>query len=99
VVRSVLSMLVRDGCQDEFRRAWHASAQRIARRPGNLGQSLSCDETEPRLFVIASDWESRDALRAFERSPERIALSETLDPLRESATKSVLQVVETVSAS
>lgn len=96
MVRSVLSMLVRAGCEAEFERLWRASAERIARHPGNLGQSLSYDQAQPRRFVIASDWASREALRAFEVSPERIALSGGLDLLRESASKSVLEVVAVV---
>jgi heme-degrading monooxygenase HmoA len=96
VVRSVLSMLVREGCEREFEQTWRASAERIARFPGNLGQSLSHDENQRRMFVIASEWESREALRAFEGSQERIDLSARLDTLRESASKSVLQIVATI---
>lgn len=96
MVRSVLSMTVRAGCEGDFERIWRAAAERIARSPGNLGQSLSYDQSEPRRFVIASDWESREALRRFEGSPERVALSGALEPLRESASKSVLDVVVVV---
>lgn len=99
MIRSVLSMTVRAGCEDEFERVWRESAERIARHPGNLGQSLSCDQDHPRRFVIASDWQSREALRRFEDSPERVALSGALGPLRDSASKSVLEVVAVVEGS
>jgi quinol monooxygenase YgiN len=92
-------MLVRAGCEEQFERVWRAAAERIARYPGNLGQSLSYDHAQPRRFVIASDWTSRETLGAFEGSPERVALSSALDPLRESASKSVLEVVAVVECS
>jgi heme-degrading monooxygenase HmoA len=96
MVRTVLSMLVREGCEREFEQAWRRSAERIARHPGNLGQTLSYDVTQRRVFVIASDWESREALQDFERSSDRIALSARLEELRESASKSVQQIIATV---
>jgi heme-degrading monooxygenase HmoA len=98
VIRTVLSMVVREGHEQEFTAAWRAAAERIARCPGNLGQSLARDEGQQRLFVIASEWDSREALREFERSPERVALSARLDPLRESASKAVQEVVVAVAA-
>lgn len=96
MIRTVLSMLVREGCEREFEQAWRTSAERIARQPGNLGQTLSYDVTQRRVFVIASDWESREALHNFEHSSERIALSARLEQLRESASKSVQEIVATV---
>lgn len=96
MVRSVLSMVVREGCERSFEKAWRASAERIAQYPGNLGQTLSKDQNQPRLFVIVSDWESRDALKKFEGSAERIALSATLEELRESASKSVQEVLAAI---
>lgn len=96
MIRTVLSMLVREGCEQEFEQTWRASAERIARYPGNLGQTLSRDEKQPRMFVIASDWASREALQSFEGSEERVALSARLNELRESASKSVLEVIASI---
>jgi len=93
MVRTVLSMLVRPGDEGEFEAAWRASAERIARWPGNLGQTLSRDTRQPRQYVIASDWDSVQSLREFETSAERQALSARLDRLRESAAKSVQEVL------
>lgn len=98
MIRSVLTMVVAAGREPEFEAAWHESAARIARHPGNLGQSLARDDREPRRYVVAGDWADRDALTAFEGSPERVALSARLDPLRESASKAVQSVLSVVPA-
>jgi quinol monooxygenase YgiN len=89
-------MLVREGCEPEFEHAWRASAEHIALLPGNLDQVLMTDESQPRLYVIASDWESRGALRSFEGSVNLLQLSATLDPLREFASKDVLNVLHNI---
>jgi len=97
MIRAMLSMVVRPGQEDEFQKIWLASARQIALgHPANQGQSLALDANGPRKFVISSDWASREALEAFESSAARRALSEALEPLRESAAKSVLEIVATV---
>jgi quinol monooxygenase YgiN len=96
MVRTVLTMLVRPGHEREFERIWQSFAERIAQQPGNVGQTLMSDQGQPRSYVIASDWFSGEALRSFETSELRQALSGALDPLRESASKAVLDVVVTV---
>ncbi len=93
LVKTVLSMVVRPGCESDFEKAWAAAARSISEHPGNVEQTLTRDENEQRRYVIISDWLSRDALRAFESSDERREFSAALEPLRESATKSVLAVV------
>jgi heme-degrading monooxygenase HmoA len=98
MIRTVLSMLCRSGHEAEFERIWRAAAEQIALQPGNRGQTLLRDATEPRWFVISSEWASREDLAAFEQSPVRKQLSADLDPLREQATKSVLTVVVTVTS-
>jgi quinol monooxygenase YgiN len=93
MIRSVLSMTVREGDTEEFVRVWRPFADQVAEQPGSLGQTLAVDATQPRRFVINSDWQTAEALRAFETGPVRQALSAALEPLRESASKSVLDVI------
>jgi quinol monooxygenase YgiN len=92
MVRAILTMTVRDGCQQTFEQTWRAAVMETGNPPGAFGQALMYDPAQ-RMYTITSDWENRDALRSFETSPERKALSEALEPLRESATKTVLDIV------
>lgn len=98
MIRSVLTMTVREGRQEEFEAAWRAAAGRIATHPGHRGQSLARDAREPRRYVVTGDWADRAALAAFEGSDDRVALSARLDPLRESAGKSVQELLSVVPA-
>lgn len=97
-VRTVLSMVVREGCERRFEEEWRTAAAGIARFPGNLTQTLARDRGHERRYVIISDWAGADALESFEPSPERKALSAVLETLRESAEKSVLEVVTRIDA-
>jgi len=98
VIRSVLTMQVREGCEEEFREAWRSYAERIAHHRGNRGQTFAAQVGQIRTYVITGDWADRESLAAFESSADRQALSARLDPLRESAGKSVLDVIVTVPA-
>jgi heme-degrading monooxygenase HmoA len=92
MVRAVLTMLVREGCERDFEDIWK-TAMAGDQPPGSIGQALTCDPRERRRYIITGDWESRDALRAFESSPERRAMSAAFEPLRESASKQVLDII------
>lgn len=96
MIRAELSMVVRPGAGPELEQVWAAAARTIREFPGNLHQTLSRDTDEPRRYVITSDWATPEALREFETSGQRRALSAALESLRESASKHVLDVVTTV---
>ncbi|MBM7806743.1 2-polyprenyl-6-methoxyphenol hydroxylase-like FAD-dependent oxidoreductase/heme-degrading monooxygenase HmoA [Geodermatophilus bullaregiensis] len=98
VVRTVLRMRAREGCEAEFEAAWHRAAAEIARVPGNLRQELMRDEGDPRWFAIGSDWTDRASVDAFGRSAARETLTEALRDLREDATRSTFTVLATVEA-
>ncbi|MFC6883288.1 MULTISPECIES: antibiotic biosynthesis monooxygenase family protein [Actinomadura] len=89
--RAVLTMRVREGCENSFEDVWRSAMEEPL--PGSLGQAMMCDPKERRLYVITGDWESRDALKAFEQSPGRRAMSAAFEPLRESASKQVLEII------
>jgi heme-degrading monooxygenase HmoA len=91
-------MQVRAGCEQEFREAWQSYAPRIARHRGSRGQALAVQAGRERTYVITGDWADRQSLAAFESSADRRELSAALDALRESAGKTVLEVVVVVPA-
>jgi quinol monooxygenase YgiN len=93
MVRTVLKMRVREGCERSFEDVWAEAAPKIRQYAGLLGQSLLREKDQPRTYVIMADWETIDHLDAFENSPVRRALSAALTPLREAAQKTVLDDV------
>jgi quinol monooxygenase YgiN len=93
MVRTVLKMRVREGCEGAFEDAWAKAAPKIKEYAGLLGQSLLREKDQPRTYMIMADWESVAHLEAFENSPVRQALSASLTPLREAAQKTILDDV------
>lgn len=98
MLRTVLEMTVREGCEAEFRATWLETAQAAARLPGSVAQALLRDPHHPRTHLIMADWADQAALEAFQSGPERERLSARLEPFRESAQKRVLELVQHVSA-
>jgi heme-degrading monooxygenase HmoA len=98
VVRTVLEMTVREGSEEAFRAAWLETARMAAGLPGSAGQTLLQDPDRPSDHVIMADWADRDALEAFQRSPEREELSARLELFRVGARKRVLETVVHVPA-
>jgi heme-degrading monooxygenase HmoA len=92
MVRAVLTMLVREGCESSFEAIWR-KAMKEGPFPGSLGQAMMCDSKQRRLYVITGDWQSRSDLEAFEKSSVRRSLSAAFEPLRESASKQVLEII------
>ncbi|GAA2273881.1 MULTISPECIES: antibiotic biosynthesis monooxygenase family protein [Kitasatospora] len=79
--RVTLRMDVVPGAEQQFEEAWLAGAERIADEPGNVGQWLSQGERDNAFYVV-SDWVSREAFLAYERSPQHLEHRRSLDPLR-----------------
>ncbi|NJP47326.1 antibiotic biosynthesis monooxygenase family protein [Actinacidiphila epipremni] len=96
MLRTVLRMTVRAGATEEFRQAWSRTAKLAAAMPGSVAQTLLCDPADPAVHLIMADWADQASLDAFQGSEHRRALSAQLDTFRESADKSVLDVVEYV---
>jgi heme-degrading monooxygenase HmoA len=86
-------MKVKAGHEGDFEQVWRGIAERVRREPGNVGQALLRDSSDPSSFVVMSDWESREAFGRFERSPEQDALTAPLRALRESARMSIYDVL------
>jgi heme-degrading monooxygenase HmoA len=92
VIRATVRMVVQAGRESDFEKAWRAVAEQAGTAPGNLRQTLVRDEA-PHTYLVVSDWVSRAAFRAFERSPEQDRLTAPLRALRESAEMSVHEIV------
>jgi heme-degrading monooxygenase HmoA len=90
-VRAMLHMEVRPGCGAEFERAWEKVADAASRSPGNLRQALL--RVGPDAYVVTSDWMSREAFSAFERSPDQDGLTAPLRALRVNVRMEVAEIV------
>ena len=86
-------MTVKEGREGDFEQAWRGIAEDVRRAPGNIRQALLRDPDDPRTFVVTSDWESREAFRDFEQSPEQDQLTAPLRELRESGGMTVHDLV------
>lgn len=98
MIRTVLDMKVRDGCAAAFERTWQDAATVASGYPGAVSQTMLRSPEDPLRYTITADWDSPESLTAYQHSEDRKALSATLDLLRESATKSLLEVVAHVGA-
>jgi heme-degrading monooxygenase HmoA len=93
VIRATLSIKVKAGREAEFERVWRTVAERVRGEPGNIRQTLLRDPADPSDFVIASDWESREAFTRFERSAAQDELTAPIRELRVSGSMSVREIV------
>ncbi|GIH18589.1 hypothetical protein Raf01_67610 [Rugosimonospora africana] len=96
MVRTVLAMRAREGCEQRFEAEWLGAAEEIRQLPGCLRQDLVRDADDPRSYLIISDWADRDRLDAFGRSEHRDRLLAMIRELRESAQRHTYQVLHSV---
>jgi heme-degrading monooxygenase HmoA len=88
-VRTTLTITVKPGSEDDFEDVWRKIADVVKHERGNLRQALSRDPQDARVFVVTSDWDSRETFSAFEKSPEQDDLTAPIRELRESARMTV----------
>jgi quinol monooxygenase YgiN len=93
VVRATLQMKVKAGRGSDFEAAWREIAETVRTAPGNIRQALLTDPGDPDVFVVTSDWESREAFGQFETSPEQDDLTAPLRELRETGQMTVHDLV------
>ncbi|MEU5050257.1 antibiotic biosynthesis monooxygenase family protein [Streptomyces sp. NPDC021096] len=79
--RVTLRMDIQPGMEKEFEEAWLAGAARIADNPGNTGQDLSRGEGDGTYYIV-SDWVSKEAFLAYERSAGHQEHRRSLAPYR-----------------
>jgi len=84
-------MRVRPGLEQEFEQLWEKVAMEVRRAPGNLRQDLL--RGGKREFVVTTDWTTREAFHAFERSGEQDVLTASLRELRESASMEIADLL------
>lgn len=96
VVRTLLAMRTRQGCEERFEVAWRSVAEQIRALDGCLRQDLLRDADDPRSYLIISDWADRERLDAFGRSVHRDRLMRVIRELRESAQRHTYHVLHTV---
>jgi heme oxygenase (mycobilin-producing) len=96
MIRATLYMQVKEGREGDFEAAWQEVAEQARQIPGNLRQTLLRDPDDPSGFLITTEWESREAYKAFELSPEQDDLTAPLRALRESARQVVYDVLADV---
>ncbi|WP_372410348.1 antibiotic biosynthesis monooxygenase [Streptomyces luteireticuli] len=93
MIRAVLTMVVREGCERAFEKAWLDAAAVTRTMPGAVAQTMLRDPGTPRRYVITADWLTPEHLTVYQDSDRRHALSAALEPLRESATRELLEIV------
>jgi heme-degrading monooxygenase HmoA len=95
-VRATLRIGVLPGREQEFEDAWGKVAAVARGWPGNLRQSLL--RAGDGSYLISSDWVSRAAFGAFERSEQQDELTAPIRALRTSASMEVTEIVLHVEA-
>ncbi|WDZ87272.1 putative quinol monooxygenase [Micromonospora cathayae] len=96
MIRTMVWMRTREGCEQLFEAEWLAAAEKIRTLDGCLCQELIRDADDPRSYLIVSDWTDRERLDAFGRSEYRDHLMRVIQELRESAQRNTYQVLRTV---
>ena len=96
LVRTVLAMRAREGCEQRFEAEWLSAAEQIRALDGCLRQDLVRDADDPRSYLIISDWADPERLDAFGRSEHRDRLLRVVRDLRESAQRHTYQVLHSV---
>jgi heme-degrading monooxygenase HmoA len=90
-VRVTLHMRVLPGREADFEDAWRRVAAATSHADGNLRQALARDGHGE--YVITSDWVSREAFGAYERSDSQDVLTAPLRALRASARMDIADLI------
>ncbi|MEW2327619.1 FAD-dependent monooxygenase [Micromonospora chersina] len=85
MIRTMLRMRARQGCEPAVRSAWGTIAGRIGGVPGNLRHELLLDALDPRGLVVVTEWADEAALGAYRDGPVAARLAELVRPLTEPA--------------
>ncbi|MFC0003476.1 FAD-dependent oxidoreductase [Micromonospora siamensis] len=83
MIRTMLRIRARPGHAEAVRSACRAAVAQLAGLPGNVGRELLLDATDPRTFMLVTEWVDEPALLAYERGPVAAALADALDGRRE----------------
>lgn len=83
MIRTMVRMHARPGCEPAVEAAWRAVASQIDGVAGNLRWELLQDAADPRSYVAVTEWVDESALRDHERGPVAARLADAVRPLCE----------------
>ncbi|MFG1955135.1 FAD-dependent oxidoreductase [Micromonospora sp. NPDC048830] len=83
MIRTMVRMRARPGCEHAVESAWRAVAGQVGGLAGNLRRELLQDAGDPRSFVVVTEWADESALRDYENGPVAARLADAVRPLCE----------------
>jgi heme oxygenase (mycobilin-producing) len=93
VYRVLLRMQVVPGQEEQFEKAWRASASAISDEPANLAQWLSRSDEEEAVYYIVSDWLDEPSFRRYEGSERHRRHRARLHPYRSAGSMTTMTVI------
>ncbi|WP_406045627.1 FAD-dependent oxidoreductase [Micromonospora sp. NBC_00898] len=85
MIRTMVRLRALPGSEHAVESAWRTTAGQLGRLAGNLRQELLLDATDPRSFVLVTEWTDESALRDFENGPVAARLAEAVRALCETS--------------
>ncbi|MEV0156940.1 FAD-dependent oxidoreductase [Micromonospora sp. NPDC050686] len=83
MIRTMARLRARPGCEPAVASAWRTARAGIGELPGSLRRDLLVDATEPRSFVVVTEWTDEAALHDYEQGPVAARFAEAVRPLCE----------------
>ncbi len=83
MIRTMVRLRARPGCEPAVASAWHAAHAAIGELPENLLRDLFVDATDPRSCFVVTEWTDEAALRDYEQGPIAARFAEAVRPLCE----------------
>ncbi|AHH97483.1 FAD-dependent monooxygenase [Kutzneria albida] len=99
MIRAVLRVRARPGCEDAVRAVWREVAGQIGVLAGNLTRNALRDAVDPRVFVLVTDWTDESALRDYQNGPVAACLADAVRPLCETDEAPSYQVMRALDGS
>jgi 2-polyprenyl-6-methoxyphenol hydroxylase-like FAD-dependent oxidoreductase/heme-degrading monooxygenase HmoA len=93
VIRTMLRVRARPGCEGDVESAWHAVAGQIGGLAGNRARQLLRDVNDPRSFVVVTEWDGESALRDYESGPVAASFAGAVGGLLDASTAHSYQVM------
>lgn len=83
MIRTMLRLRARAGCEPAVTAAWRAHAGQLAAAGGGVRPELLHDAADPRTFVLVTEWTDEAAGRRYARGELAAGLADTVRPLCE----------------
>jgi 2-polyprenyl-6-methoxyphenol hydroxylase-like FAD-dependent oxidoreductase/heme-degrading monooxygenase HmoA len=93
MIRTMMRMRARPGCEHAVESAWRTVAGQISGLAGNVMQDLLLDADDPRSFVVVTEWADESALHDYENGPVAACLADAVRPLCEKSGTEGYQVM------